>query len=66
MKKTYQKPELSVFATGFQLLDTMAISGGTTGGNITGGDAKDRAYDEDNEAFNVTGGSGSASYGDLW
>lgn len=63
MKKTYQKPELSVFSTGFQLMQEMTIAGSnTSSNNIKSGDAKDRGYDEDEEASNQVG----STYGDLW
>lgn len=64
MKKTYQKPELSVFSTGFQLMDITAVSdplaGKTTSGaGLTGGNAKDR---DDEEIYESEGDT----YGDLW
>lgn len=62
MKKKYQKPLLEDH-TVFGICDT-----GSLGTAVGSGDdmAKQREFDEDNEAYNVTGGEGEASYGDLW
>lgn len=60
MKKTYQKPELSVFSTGFQLMDNMTVVSGCTNTNsLNINEAKDR---DDEEYYEPEGGD----YGNLW
>lgn len=68
MKKTYNKPELSIFCVHANC-DPSDIVAGSPNSTIEKSEdllSKDRDFEEDNEAFNVTDGEGMASYGDLW
>lgn len=67
MKKAYLTPVTTETMLGFQLMQSMTVASAKTTSDmgLTGGEAKSRAEEEEEEAYLMNGGEAD-SYGSLW